>query len=259
MCKITILGAVLPRVAKLTVDDLPSVKWTSKELDLEMKFGIQIRDGKISISCELNKWSQADHWMPVYMRALDTVRGIVDLASFANGVGLTVVLDQLVDADGKISHLLATQPSLAALSTSVKNTRPPKRKEDNNFDRLVRLVVTDPSVFRALRDLIDAISDIHVSALACGRAMEGIRHVIAPGVERRQGWRLVNDALRIDRAYLEYITDVSKGPRHADPAHIPGPICVEITRRSWIIMDRFFEYLKRGSQPLPASDFPLLN
>jgi hypothetical protein len=64
--------------------------------------------------------------------------------------------------------------------------------------------------------------------------------------------------LQIDRSYLEFITDTSTGPRHADPEHIPGSVCHEISVRAWTITNRFFEYLKRGSQPLPLSDFPLL-
>jgi hypothetical protein len=66
---------------------------------------------------------------------------------------------------------MPTQPDLAALSTSVKNATPPTTKEDNNFDRVMRLAIADPSVFRALRDLIEAITETHVAPVACGRAM----------------------------------------------------------------------------------------
>jgi len=255
---VQLLGAILPLAANLNIDNLPTVNWKSAELDLDMTFAFQIRNNNIVITCDLNKWSKADHLMPLYMRALDTVRAIVDVASFANGVGLTVILDQFVDADGTISQLMPTQPDLAALSTSVKNATPPTTKEDNNFDRVMRLAVADPSVFRALRDLIEAITETHVAPVACGRAMEGIRHVIAPGLDRRHGWTKMNQTLQIDRSYLEFITDTSTGPRHADPEHIPGSVCHEISVRAWTIMNRFFEYLKRGSQPLPLSDFPLL-
>jgi hypothetical protein len=48
------------------------------------------------------------------------------------------------------------------------------------------------------------------------------------------------------------------GPRHGDPAHIPAITTTEITRRSWKIMNRFFEYKKRDNGPLPLAEFPLL-
>jgi hypothetical protein len=38
-----------------------------------MTFTFQIRNNNIVITCNLNKWSKADHLMPLYMRALDTV------------------------------------------------------------------------------------------------------------------------------------------------------------------------------------------
>jgi hypothetical protein len=88
MCKVKFLGAVLPLAAGLSIDELPITTWKSSELGLDMTFKIQIRNNNIVINGELNKWSKDDHLMPVYMRVLDTVRAIVDVASFSHGVGL---------------------------------------------------------------------------------------------------------------------------------------------------------------------------
>ena len=62
----------------------------------------------------------------------------------------------------------------------------------------------------------------------------------------------MNATLRLERSYVDLILDHSKGPRHADRAHISGAICSEIVKRSWKIMNRLLEYLKRGFSHSPC-------
>ena len=252
------LGNILPTAKQISINGLPKANWKAPDLDLDMTFEVQIQNSKVVVICQTNKWVKADHLMPIFMRALDTARAIVDVFAFSEGVGLTLMFTQLVEPNGQTSQLWPEQPELAALATAVKNIGTPATPADNNLDKVMRLAIQNVTVFRALRDLIDAITQTHVSPHACGRAMEGIRHVIAPGIERKKAWPIMLTALNIDRGYLEVITDTSIGPRHADPEHISGAVCHDIAVRSWTIMNRFFDYLKRGSQPLPQTDFPLL-
>jgi hypothetical protein len=113
-------------------------------------------------------------------------------------------------------------------------------------------------VFRALRYLIEAITVPHESAVNCARAVEALRHIIAPNQPRGHAWQTFRSALNISQEYLKMITDVSTGPRHGDPTHIQGTTTTEISRRAWVIMNRFFEYKKRNNQQLPLDIFPLL-
>jgi hypothetical protein len=138
------------------------------------------------------------------MRSLDIARAFVDLASFSTGIGLTILFDTLVDPDGNETRLLLQHPELGALATSVKNIQKPEKAEDNNYDRVARLVTTNYPVSRALHDLIDAIRETHVSPLVCGRAIEGIRHAMAP--------RLDSNALQCaDGRLLPWSGDVPVG------------------------------------------------
>jgi hypothetical protein len=124
---------------------------------------------------------------------------------------------------------------------------------------MYNIVLSDPTLFLALNDLVSAITIPHVAPVACSRAMDGLRHLIAsPDAKEPLAWQQMRDALRVDRNFLQLISDTSKGPRHARPGHIPGDIVKEICRRSWIIMNRYLEYVKRGHQPLPVVEFPLL-
>lgn len=257
MPKIELVGRIHPSSVNLTCDQLPGINWKAPELDLEMNFTFQIQVSVIRVFCDLNKWDATKHLVHVYMRALDLTRAIVDLASFDHGIGMTVLLETLVH-NGKHDTIMFHQPNLSPISTAIKNVMKPATASENNFDKVLRHVFSDVSIFRALHDLVEAVAETHVAPLACGRAMEGIRHAIAPGLERKKGWTKMNHALRLERSYLDMILDTSTGPRHADPAHITGAVCIEITTRAWTIMNRFFEYLKRGSQPLAESEFPVL-
>jgi len=127
-----------------------------------------------------------------------------------------------------------------------------------DFDKVLNTVLTEPSVFMALNDLITAISLPHHSSVTCARAIERLRHLVAPGTPRKDSWESLRQNLNIDRKYLEFVTVHSTGPRHGDPEHIPGTITTEVTQRAWKIMNRFLEFRKRGNVPLQLSEFPLL-
>jgi hypothetical protein len=110
----------------------------------------------------------------------------------------------------------------------------------------------------ALNDLVTANTLPHYSPVTCARTIEGLRHLIAPGLQPKDGWSSLRQNLNIDENYLKFITDHSKGPRHGDPQHIPGAITTDIITRTWVIMNRFLEYRKRGNDALPISEFPML-
>jgi hypothetical protein len=68
----------------------------------------------------------------------------------------------------------------------------------------------------------------------------------------------MRDSLNIDQPYLEFITEHSKGPRHGDVKGSTFSATRETIKRSWIVMNRFLEFRKRGNRPLSLSEFPLL-
>jgi hypothetical protein len=131
---------------------------------------------------------------------------------------------------------------------------------DEGFDSLLSEILKLPSIYHALRDLTDAISIPHMMAPRCASAIETLRVFIASGnSNRQQSWLTMQQALRVSEGFLKAITEHSKGPRHGDHHYIPGTTTEVIAYNSWIVMDRFLEYLKRSKQPLPESEFPLLS
>jgi hypothetical protein len=216
-----------------------------------LSFDIQITEGNVTVDCETNRFVEKTDFIQIYRRALDLSRAAVDLFAFSTGSGVTVFLEKFTKPDSTITDILPGDPSLHPLSTSIVSGA-------GDFEMLLGILLTEPTLFRALRDLIEAITLPHVGAMSAARAMEGLRHLLAPKKDRKQGWVIMSKALNISDAYLRVITTQSIGPRHADPTFIPGTITTDVVRKAWTIMNRYFEYRKRGRKSLPLSDFPSL-
>jgi hypothetical protein len=249
-------GRVLPSVINVTVNSELEARWEAREVGLQMKFKPRIKDSSIDIECEVNRFRDED-MVHMYIRALDLARATVDLVAFAGAMGLTVFSDTLVKPDGSSSPIILTNDRLAPLCTSycINSTKP---EENAVYNRIYELITGEPGLFMALNDLIVAITLPHQAPVNSGRAIEGLRHLIAPTASPKSGWVSLRENLQLEKQYLEFVTNWSTGPRQGDRAYISGEITTEITKRAWIIMNRFLEFRKRGNQPLPVSEFPIL-
>lgn len=253
MEKIQFIGRVLPGAIKVSVQ-APEIKWKWEETGLELTFRLKIGNSFVNAECELEKY-QPQYISELYRRAFDLARASVNLIGFAQGFGLSVILEMLIMPDGSPSELAPIDPSLPPLCTAYSL----EFSRVADFNTIFNAVLTAPDLFMALEDLIHAITLPHVSPVNCARAMDRLKHLIAtPGSADNDAWQQMRDALQIDEQYLKYITSVSKGPRHGHPGHTPGSQTTETTRRSWVVMNRYFEYIKRGKQRLDVAAFPLL-
>lgn len=238
MPKVQFNGHILPSIAKVTFTSGRAIKWESPDIDLALEIAVKIEDSAIQIDCETNRW-EADLLLPVFMRALDICRTSVNLVAFSKGYGLRVHIDSYICPGGIRSEILFQDESLPPLCTAFQL--------DRDFDVVHGLIMQYPPLFSALNDLIAAITTPHVSVVNCARAIETIRHLVSPeSTSDAQAWKTMRAQLCIDRSYLQLISDQSTGPRHGRPDHISGDITTEITRRSWVVMNRCLEYLKAG-------------
>jgi hypothetical protein len=220
---------------------------------LEPIFRVTIDNSAVKVECEIEKY-EPGYLGELHRRALDLARASANLAAFAGGLGMIVTLDTLIDPEGRPSALIFTAPALPPLCTAF-GLGPDK---GGDFDVVFRMVLAEAPLFMALNDLIATITLPHCSLVNCGRVVESIRRMISPTLEGAAAWRAMHQALNISRPYQEWISKQSTGPRHGDPAFTPGTTTTEVTRRTWGIMNRFFEYRKRGNKPLTAPDFPEL-
>lgn len=255
MPKVQFFGRILPSVCKitLTLDPSTSLDWKDTERKNSFTFKIHIANSDVRVECDAEHYDKSQ-FDEVYRRAFDLARAAVDVVAFGTGWGLTVIFDKFEDQDGAASDLMIHDPSLPPLVTAFRIGALP-----NNLQETLQLVWTQPALFFAFRDLIEAISLPHRASVSCARAIEGLRNLIAvSGQARGQAWGEFNRVLQLDASYTKLITANSVATRHGDHERISGATTTEITRRSWVIMNRFLEYRLRGGRPLDVKEFPLL-
>jgi uncharacterized protein YoaH (UPF0181 family) len=253
MATVRFLGKVNPDVIKVSVPDF-SANWHIDEIGQDAILNVNISNSEVCVECKLDSYEEI-HLVQLYRRAIDLARGSVHLVGFAMGCGLTVTLDTFIDPGQNRTTLVPQDQNLASLCTAFGLGA----SRVGDFSAVAQIVLSEPPLFMAFDDLIQSITHGHQSPNAAGRAIERIRNLMAPGIQdRNQAWGLMRQNLQIDRAYLDFITDLSKGPRHGDPQFIPGGPVTEAVKRAWVVMNRYLEYRKRGNVPLTAPEFPLL-
>ena len=205
------------------------------------------------LTCEIKQWTP-DLLSWVHNRVHMTAYSVIDLFSFASGTPHEFIIDTVTFPDGSEKSLVIHNPNLASLCTFAA----PKDGKMNLGDSL-GVMLQNPNVYQCMRDLIRGVAQPNSAVIDCARAIEGIRYSFDPNPSKRgSGWGKMQTALNVEQSYREYITNTSTNPRHGDKSFIPGDTVEEVTRRSWEIMNRFMEYMLRGKQQLPLSEFRLL-
>jgi hypothetical protein len=171
---------------------------------------------------------------------------------------VTVVLEEFVRPDGITSNIfLTTTPEVVAECKAYKMA-PTTLEDRKTLEHVLGLVMGEPALFIALNDLIHAITVPNMVPGNCGRVVDAIRKLVAPALEPKPGWQVFRETLNFDEAYTTFISEHSKKPRHGELVRIERDATTEILRRTWAIMNRLLEYRKRGNQPLPLAEFPVL-
>lgn len=253
MAKIQFLGRVFPEIMKVTLPPRDAL-WQDPTVQGITTIRLRIVQAIINVECESNIYSM-DNIHQLYMRVFDLVRASVNVVAFASGEGLSVILDIVIGEDGIPMPVSPRDKSLVPLCTAFQLNNP----DQSVFNEVYDIILGDHGLYTALNDLVLSITVPHVAPMMCGRAMDGLKNLLsAPGTKPPAAWATMQEILRIDKKFRQFITTTSARPRHAHLDHIRGDVIREIWRRSWIIMDRYLQYRKRGSQPLPLAEFPLL-
>jgi hypothetical protein len=249
-------GRVLPSSNSISMDQLPKPRLLMNECGLEMVASISVRNSLITVGCELNRYVESE-LAHIHKFCFDMARACVDLVAFAGGYGVVVVFETFTDESGAVRQLHYVDPMLEAECTVIK-INAPLESERRDFHTVLSLVMTDFPLMMALNDLIQANSLPHQGPTNCGRVLDSLRKLVAPGPDKRRGWATLREIVRVDEAYTKWVSDHSTTTRHGGGTYIPGNETREISRRTWVVMNRFLEYRKRGNQPLPSADFPFL-
>jgi hypothetical protein len=250
MQTVRFIGRVLPDHVRVTLAKHICVAWGNPEAEIVALTELQITDNIVSVTIQINKFDLQEILRIAVNNAQDLADMAVNLLALKTGDALSVVLDKVILPDGKIAP---THPK------ELEYTRHMTAVEPQTFEHLVMLAVPDRNLRLALRDLSDGLRQSYTGTIGAARALDGICRAFVPeGGERDEGWAPMRAALNATEPYVKSITAQSRGPRHADWQGGPEPEVRMTTERAWILMNRFLEYRKRGNQPLPLSEFPLL-
>ena len=243
-------GRVFPSFVRLTASGIKiTYKRPSIGIHMEMETTFN-DDGTVVVACDLISFDSLVHQSLLHKAAQHLAQPYVDLATLRLGRAVSLILSHIEWPDGSISEIDKRDSKVEGLATVLQ--------DDESLKQLVGILFQDHQTAIAVRDLADTLRQEHIVEINFGRVMDAICIYFAPpGTKRDKGWEPMRTALRISAPYLRSITDASIAPRHGDQSGAitdRQPLAV----RSWTIMNRFLEYRKRGDQPLPESDFPLL-
>jgi hypothetical protein len=259
MPKLVFKGTVLPPGFLPDIEVKPPIRliYNTRE-EITADFTIRTVNSELEVECIVDKFDAEKHFEGLVIHAYNLSRAVVDSWCFFTGVGLTVYLGKTVRPDGIERTLSPQKTSLAGLCTAFNINA--SYKGSDNYWAMLQLIIAEPRILLALNDLVASISHFHLAALNSARALEAIRTAMTPqGIDRDQGWKILQQNLNVTKGYLSLITSESRGPRHGDKIVLGGKGQGEVVARAWKIMNRFLEFRKRGNSPLPESEFPLLD
>ena len=249
-------GHVFPSILNITLSESMSVTWPYPEIGLHMAFTISVKESIVDVQCEVDHFEELE-LIEIAKRATHLARAAVNMVCFAGGLGATVVLEHVIRPNGIPDRIYSYDPALAQLCTAYGiNTG--NNAANTAFAQTYLMLVLDLSLARAIDDLVVANTVFDQSLVNCARAVETIRELLAPGLDRNDGWPLVHKALRCSKAYVVSITKPSTRVRHGDHSFIDGETTTQSIRRAWTLMDRYLILRNRGLQELPESEFPEL-
>lgn len=221
------------------------------EIGQTSKWRLDIIDCAVTVTIEIDSFIPA-HFMPHHTKAFEIIRTCLNVVSFSNGMGYSIVIDRFIDDKGQQGSVTITDPLLVNICPAYSYTQP------DEMYRFMRHVYADHTLFLALNDLIDANVVPQALVINCGRVVDGIRNVIAPKEDRSKAWPKMHKSLNVSQGYQEFISKTSTEPRHGNRDEIPAQICRELLNRTWTLMNRLLIYIDRGKLDLLPPEFPTL-
>jgi hypothetical protein len=237
-------GRVLPAIHTLS---MPTYSLSMSDSNFASDVSVEIQQSTVTVSISVETFSN-EMLGELTRRATRIAKAAIDLVSFATGKGLHLVLDRAKLPDGREGAINLEAP-VVGLCTAYT-------LED--ITQIMPILLTEQDLWMAFGDLTETMTQPDRVQINCGRAIETIRTLVDPNPDRTRAWQTLRERLNISESYLRLITDQSVPHRHGH-YRIVDDVTGDATRtRSWIVMNRFLEYRKRGNHPLPISDFPTL-
>jgi hypothetical protein len=257
MLIIRFVGRILPLSIEASFPDTPRTNWGSDDLGFPIIMTARINVSKVEVICEVQRFEEA-HISVLLGRAYNLVDAYVNAAAFSTGVGMLTDIYAVDLGDHQLKSISREHTELPALCTAyrVPAITPDDQKD---FAEAVQLILAEPNLLGSMSDLAETLMQFHIIPTNCGRVIDSLRRTVAPNLDRKTGFKRLQEIVHADSDYTEWISKYSTDPRHGDrETDIPRFITNEIRMRTWNVMNRILEYRKSGNQPLDEVKFPRL-
>jgi hypothetical protein len=218
--------------------------------DDTIDFVVTIKASSVTVDCESSAPMTARLFEEAYFGSKRLVDSVLSLLCFKNGWGLTFAIETWTDPLGVNKPIPVGEPAVAGICTSLDDA--------GLLGAPLALVGAQSELAEALHDLTQALVQRENTVINCARAVDGVKHLLAPGLKDKAQWAVLQDALNLDQAYLQVISDASSGPRHGNRGTIAGKLQTLVLQRSWEVMNRYLAFQLRNAGPLRPPEFPLL-
>jgi hypothetical protein len=250
-------GRIMPGHDPITTPPLPPFETVHSD-GKKYVYTVRIEFSVIHVVCVVESFHPDWDISPLLIDAIVASRAALDCLCFAHGLGLSAVIEWMIQPDGIEKPLRYTHSQLKPHCTAFNLTPGYTGKDD--FAAMYTLVLREPGLLFALNELLVAITLPEYLQVNCARAIESLRTMLVPKDSgRAKGWVELRRVLCVEESYVRHVIDASVAPRHGEKTFPTRAEGREILDRAWIIMNRFLEFRKRGSFGLPVNEFPVLS
>lgn len=181
----------------------------------------------------------------------DFVRGVVDFFGYVHGHGYDV------DIVAACYEQTAENQVFGITGFLFSDEEREQRQE-----KLMPLFrhVSSPYLRSALADLREAIRMPMETAFFSKRAIDSVMQAFKEDSgtnSEKKAWEKMGSALNLRQEWLIDLKSLAGDRRHGNPIDISWKKRLEAMKLVWLVIDRYLEYLNRGKEPLPESEFPI--
>lgn len=249
MTTVHLMGYVEPRQTLISIENLTPIEEINISTGHKTKFTIAILHSVVSVECEMENFNVEEESSQLYTRCVELTRTLVNLIAVRHGWGLTVHLDTFIQESGKEEVLMNRADHLEGIVDAYTL---------DDIDTLFLRTCGNVDFTMALNDMVDAITRPRTTSVCCARVVDTIKNLLAPGLKDKAGWRVLQETLRADESYCQYISNASKLSRHGRHEYLPVAEANELLTRTWELANRFLSFRLSSGEPLDENKFPQL-
>lgn len=246
MAKFTYRGRMIPEWLELSLDYGPTIDRTEQEGDEPVRFHARINEGRIIVVAETAGPDDEAH-DPHFLPAMDMARAIADVVCLECGKAFIPVFDEVELPSGEVVPVALADGRLRQIFGPFLH---------ENFEAVLDLALLEVHVARLLSDATVMLTWPHYAPIAAGRVSEAILQLLTGG-RTSSDWTIMRETLRVDRPYLQLLTDHAAPPRHGNRQYVSAEVNSELGARAWTLLERYLVFRTHGE--LDPREYPILS